>query len=84
MSVPTRERPAEAVAGLMAAASIFVSLMAIAYKPARVIPVSLLVALIAVAMGGRHARLAAAACAVGALSFLVGMTIAVLTDRALY
>ena len=85
MSVPERaQRPAEAVAGLMAAASLFVSLLGVVHRPSRVIPVAVLVALIAAGMGGRHQRLAAYAVVVGAICFVVGMTIAIAADRPLY
>jgi hypothetical protein len=41
-------------------------------------------ALLATAIGGRHQRLAALAIAVGAVCFVVGMALAVLTDNPLY
>jgi hypothetical protein len=58
-----RQRPAESVAGIIAAAALFVGLIAIFYRPVRLSPVALVVALIAAGIGGRHARLAAAAVA---------------------
>jgi hypothetical protein len=79
-----REQPADAVAGFLAAAAIFVSLTGIAYRPVRLIPVAILLALVAAGIGGRNARLAAAAVATGAASFAVGMAIAVLTGHPLY
>ena len=87
MSVPPaveRDRPADGVAGLLAAAAIFVSLMGLAYRPARLVPVAILLALVAVGIGGRNARLAQLAVAVGAASFAVGMALAVLTGHPLY
>lgn len=85
MSVPEpRERPAEAVAGFLAAASLAVSLIGVAYKPVRTIPIAILVALVAVAMGGRHQRLASLAVLVGAIAFAVGMAIAVATQSSLW
>ena len=87
MSVPPiegRERPAEAVAGFLAAAAIFVSLMGVAYRPARLVPVAILLALVAAGIGGRSARLAAFAVGVSALSFSVGMALAVVTGHPLY
>ena len=80
----TRQRPPEAVAGLLSAASLAVSLLGLAYRPGRVIPFALALALIATAMGGRHQRLAAAACAVGALCFAVGMALAVATKHPVF
>ena len=58
--------PGGDVAGLLASLSIFASLIGIAYRPARLIPAALLLALIAAAIGGRHHRLAGFAIAVGA------------------
>ena len=87
MSVPPavgRDRPVDAVAGLLAAAAIFVSLMGIAYRPARLVPVAILLALIAAGIGGRSSRLANVAVGVSAASFAVGMALAVLTGHPLY
>jgi hypothetical protein len=75
---------ADAIAGLLAALAIFVSLISIAYRPGRLVPAALLMALLATAIGGRHQRLAALAVAVGAVCFVVGMVLAVLTDNPLY
>jgi hypothetical protein len=46
--------------------------------------VAILLALIAVAIGGRHARLAGFAAAIGALAFAVGMATAVITSHPLW
>jgi hypothetical protein len=79
-----RERPAEIVAGLLASASIFISCLGLAYRPVRLIPVAVILALIAAAVGGRAARLAAIAVGVGALCFALGMAIAVITEHPLF
>jgi hypothetical protein len=79
-----RERPAETVAGFLATAAIFAGLVALVYRPARVAPAAILVALVANAIGGRHARLAALALAVAAVCFVAGMTIAVATETPLF
>jgi hypothetical protein len=87
VSVPPaagRERPAEAVAGFLAAAAIFIGLMGVAYRPARLAPVAILLALVAAGIGGRNARLAQLAVGVSAASFAVGMALAVLTGHPLY
>ena len=75
-STPAEPRAgaAESVAGLLAAASIFTSLIAVAWHPLRLVLVAILFALIAVGIGGRHARLAALAAGIGGLSFFAGMT----------
>jgi hypothetical protein len=78
------EGAAEAVAGLLASLSIFASLIGLAYRPGRLIPCALFLALLAAAIGGRHSRLAALAIAVGAACFVVGMSLAVITDNPLY
>jgi hypothetical protein len=87
MSVPPeaeRSAPAEAIAGFLAAAAIFVSLMGMAYRPARLVPVAMLLALVAAAIGGRNARLSVFAVAISGLAFAVGMTLAVVTGHPLY
>jgi hypothetical protein len=80
----TESRPADAIAGLLAALSLAASLIGLAYRPARVIPFALLLAVIAAGMGGRHSRLAAAAIATGGACFVVGMAIAVITDNPVF
>jgi len=77
-------RQAEAIAGLLAALSIFGSLVALAYRPGRLVPFALLLALLATMIGGRHRRLAGLAIAIGAVCFVVGMSLAVLTDNPIY
>jgi hypothetical protein len=87
MSVPAADdgpRPAEAVAGFLAAAAIFVSLMGLAYRPVRLVPVAIVLSLVAAAIGGRSARLAAFATGTGAACFALGLTIAILTGHPLY
>jgi hypothetical protein len=68
----------------MASASIAVSAIGLAYKPVRLIPAALLVALVAAGIGGRHRALAGWAVAIAAVCWVVGMTIAIVTERALY
>jgi hypothetical protein len=79
-----RQRPAESVAGIIAAAALFVGLIAIFYRPVRLSPVALVVALIAAGIGGRHARLAAAAVAVISVGWVLGMIYCVLEDEPLW
>jgi lipopolysaccharide export LptBFGC system permease protein LptF len=79
-----RDRPSEVLAGLLAATSIFMSLAALVYRPLRLVLVSILLGLIAAALGGRHARLAATAVFVGAGCFALGLTIAVLWGKPLW
>jgi hypothetical protein len=79
-----RARPAETVAGFLAAAAIFVSLTGIAYRPLRLIPLAIILALVATGIGGRAMRLATLAVAIGAISFAVGMAVAVITSHPLW
>jgi hypothetical protein len=79
-----RERASASVAGFLAAAALFVSLIGVVYRPVRLIPAAVIVALIALGMGGRHQRLAAFALAVAVVAWIVGMTIAVAVDHPLY
>ena len=77
-------RPAETVAGIMAAAALAVGVIAIVYRPVRLSPVALLVALIAVGIGGRFSRLAAAAVAVITVGWVLGMIYAIVQDEPLW
>jgi hypothetical protein len=86
MSVSPRpeERPAEAVAGFLAAAVLAASFVALVYRPVRIAPFAITLALIAVGIGGRHSRLAALALGVATACFAGGLTIAVLTRHPLF
>jgi hypothetical protein len=79
-----RSRPSETVAGFLAAASIFVSVTGMVYRPVRLVPIALVMALIAAGIGGRASRLAAWAVGIGALAFVVGMSAAVITSNPLW
>jgi hypothetical protein len=80
----TRGAPTETLAGFLAAISIFISAIGLVYRPLRLIPLAILLALIAVGFGGRSGRLATFAVAVGAICFVVGMAIAVVTSHPLW
>jgi predicted cation transporter len=79
-----RSGAAETLAGFLAAASIFTSLTGVAYRPLRLIPLAILLALIAGAIGGRHERLASYAVYTGAACFAVGLAAAVITSNPLW
>jgi hypothetical protein len=79
-----RSRPAETVGGFLAAASIFISCIGVAYRPLRLIPVAIVLALIATAIGGWPSRLAAWAVGIGALCFTVGLAAHVITSNPLW
>ncbi len=82
--VAREERPIETIAGFVAAASIFLSLIALAYRPMRVGTASALAALVAAGIGGRHARLARAAVVIAMICWVVGSAIAVATSHPPY
>ena len=86
MSTPARtaDRPADAVAGLLAALAIFGSCLALAYRPVRVIPFTILIALVATAIGGRHQRLAAYALGISGACFIVGIFFAIITNHPIF
>ena len=79
-----REGATETLAGFLAAAAIFVSAIGVAYRPLRLIPAALVLALLAVAIGGRSTRLAAAATAIAGACFVLGLAIAVATSHPLW
>jgi hypothetical protein len=84
-STPYRQsRPAETVAGFLAAAAIFLSLAGVAYRPLRLIPFAILLSLIAVGIGGRSERLATYAVVIGAACFAIGLAVAVITSHPLW
>jgi hypothetical protein len=79
-----RERPADIVAGFLAALAIVGGCIAVAYRPVPIGVFSIFVGLVAAGMSGRHERLAAAAVTVAAAGFLGGMIVAVITNHALW
>jgi hypothetical protein len=79
-----RSSAAETIGGFLASAAIFGALIGVAYRPLRVIPFALLLALIATAIGGRNERLATYAVFICAACFAVGMAAAVITSNPLW
>ena len=86
MSTPARtaDRPAEAVAGLLATLAIFGSCLALFYRPVRVTPFAILIALVAAGIGGRNQRLAAIALGVAGACFIVGTFFAIITNHPIF
>ena len=79
-----RRNTVETVAGFFAAASLFTSLVALAYHPIPLIVGSTLLALIASGISVRHRLLCAAALGVAAICFVGGMAIAIVTGHSLW
>ncbi len=89
MSVDARAKsrgwtPGDTVAGLLATISIFASFFGVVWRPVRIIPFAVLLALAAALMSERQQRLAAWAVGVAVVCWTVGMTIAVVTENPLY
>ena len=86
MSTPARTgaRPAEAVAGILAAIAIFGSIIALAYRPVRITPFTILISLIAAGIGGRHQKLAAAALVISGACFIAGTFFAIITNHPIF
>ena len=80
----SEDRPADAIAGFLAALSVLCSAIGLTYRPARLIPFAILLAVIAAAMGGRHSRLVASAVVIGGVCFVVGMAVAVITNHPVF
>jgi tetrahydromethanopterin S-methyltransferase subunit F len=79
-----RQGSTDAIAGFLAAIALVAGLFSIVYRPARIGPAALVIALVAVAMGGRNERLATWAVAAVTVGWVIGMIVAVLTENPLY
>jgi hypothetical protein len=79
-----RHSAVDAVAGLLAAAAIALSAIAIVERPVRFAPVALVLALIAARMSVRFQRLALGAAVAGMVGWVLGMSFAVITDNPLF
>lgn len=85
-------RSADAVAGLLGSASVVLSaiamggglLLSVEAYPARTAPAAIVLALVAARMSARFQRLALKATLFAALAFVVGMTVAVVTESPLF
>lgn len=71
------------VAGFLAAASITLSGISIAQPPAVLAPIAALIALIAARMSTKYERLSLFAMAASVVMFVLGMSIAVITENPL-
>jgi len=78
-------RVPEIVAGYLAAFSIFISGLAIVYRPVRLAPAAIALALFAAVLTGeRSQRLVQIAIFAGVVGWLLGMTAAVVTEKPLW
>jgi hypothetical protein len=75
---------ADAVGGLLATISIAASAFGLIWRPVRIIPFAVVLALVAARMSARNERLAFAAMIVAVACWTIGMTIAVVTENPLF
>jgi hypothetical protein len=83
MSTP-RDTTTESVAGFLAALSLALSGIAMVRQPGLLAPAAALVAIVAARMTVAYRTLTFVAVLGSAFAFLVGMTVAVLTDSRIY
>lgn len=81
---PHRWSTADTVAGFLATLSMFASALGLIWRPVRILPFALLIALVAARMSARNQRIAFYAVLVGVICWTAGMTIAVITENPLY
>jgi hypothetical protein len=91
-----RREGLDTFAGLLSATAIFVGLLGatnldltiegthLEMRPVRIGVAAVVLALVAAGIGGRHRKLAAVAVAISGVSWLLGMVIAVVTERPIF
>jgi hypothetical protein len=82
----TREsiRPAEAVAGFLAASGLFLGALELFYRPFRLVPAAIVLLLVATVMSRDQQRLIKLGFAVTAVCFVAGAALQVITHHPLY
>jgi hypothetical protein len=75
---------ADTIAGFLATLSIFASSLGLIWRPVRLIPFAVVIALIAARMSERNQRIAWFAVVAAVVCWTAGMTIAVITESPLY
>lgn len=76
--------PVEAVAGLLAAAALFIGFLELFYRPFRLVPVAVILLLVATVMSKRQQRLIALGFAVVGVCFVAGAALQVWTKHPLF
>jgi uncharacterized membrane protein (UPF0136 family) len=80
----TRDRPADTVAGFLAALAMAGGLIAVVERPVLIGVFSIFVSFLAAALAERNQRLAALSVAVASTGWLAGMIVCVITSRPLW
>ena len=86
MSSMTRDsiRPAEAVAGFLAASGLFIGCLELFYRPFRMAPVAVILLLVATVMSRTQQRLIRIGFAATGICFVAGAALQVITHHPLY
>ncbi|HET7128346.1 MAG TPA: hypothetical protein VFJ93_04640 [Gaiellaceae bacterium] len=86
MSSTTRDsvRPAEAVAGFLAACGLFLGVLELFYRPFRLVPVAVILLLAATVMSREQQRLVKIGFAAAGICFVAGAALQVVTHHPLY
>lgn len=86
MSSTTRDsiRPAEAVAGFLAASGLFVGCLELFYRPFRLVPVAVVLLIVATVMSRTQQRLIRIGFAATGICFVAGAALQVITHHPLY
>jgi hypothetical protein len=79
-----RTPPSEAVAGLLASIAVFAGALELAYRPFRLAPAALLLAIIATVMSREQPKVIPLAYATIGVCFVAGATLQILTHHPLY
>jgi hypothetical protein len=83
-SLRDRTPPSEAVAGLLATIAVFVGALELFYRPFRLAPAAVLLAIVATVMSREQPRVIPLAYATIGICFVVGATLQILTHHPLY
>jgi hypothetical protein len=86
MTSTTRDRtpPSETVAGLLASIAIFVGALELVYRPFRLAPAALILALVATVMSRQQPKVIPVAYAMIGICFITGATLQIITHHPLY
>ena len=86
MSSTTRDsiRPAEAVAGFLAASGLFIGCLELFYRPFRLVPAAVILLVVATVMSRDQQRLVKIGFAATAICFVVGAALQVITHHPLF
>jgi hypothetical protein len=94
--MPAQRESLDTLTGLMSAAAIFLGVLGatdlhltiagtdVQMEPVRIGVAAVILALVAAGIGGRHRKLAAIACVFAGAGWLLGMVVAVITERPLF